>query len=193
MCTQTNMHAHPLTHPRTHVPTQNPRAYAHAHAHTHTHRYVASGKKRIDYPEDSINYSLESESVPPRVGREGRRAGGGVSGYGAGEGVGRWATRSELEEISDAAAMRLEGVARRGIGCVCVCVCVFVCCVRATLTHSLTHSRPHSLSLSLSLALSLSLSLSLTQMDQQRLHRRHATSATDPRCIRLSTRGQRLL
>jgi hypothetical protein len=121
---------------------------------------VASGKKRIDYPEDSINYSLESESVPPRVGREGRRAGGGDSGYGAGEGVGRWATRSELEEISDAAAMRLEGVARRGIGCVCVCVCVFVCCVRATLTHSLTHSLPHSLSLSLSLALSLSLSLS---------------------------------
>lgn len=64
-------------------------------AHT---RYVASNYTRADYPEDFIDYSLD----------DGRRAGGG--------GVGRWATSTEMEELSDAAALKLEGAARRGIG-----------------------------------------------------------------------------
>ena len=64
-------------------------------AHT---RYVASNYTRADYPEDFIDYSLD----------DGRRAGGG--------GVGRWATSTEIEELSDAAALKLEGAARRGIG-----------------------------------------------------------------------------
>ena len=72
---------------------------------------LSSNRSRIDYPEDRIDYADSSSSSSSSSSY--RR---GVPSEERAAANSRWATRSELADMSDAAAVGLEGAARRGIG-----------------------------------------------------------------------------